>query len=46
MKLRSKGVDDRTDQQRTEKTLRHGTKSIDSVTFYGNFDVFPFQKCF
>ena len=40
------GVDDRADQQGAEKTLRHGTKGIDSITFYGDFDVFASEKCF
>ena len=46
MKLCSKCVDDSADQKGSEKTLSHGTKSIDSITFYGNLDVFASEKCF
>ena len=46
MKLSSKSVDDRADQEGTEESLCHGTKCIDSISFYGNFDVFAFEKCF
>ena len=46
VKLGADRVDDRTDQQRTEESLCHGTQCIDQVTSDGYFDIFPFQKSF
>ena len=45
-KLRTEGVDDRTDEQGAEQTLCHGGHGIDAVSFRGKNDVLAFEKCF
>ena len=46
VELGSQGVDDRSDEERTEETLGHGAEGVDAVAFEGDFDVFAFHKCF
>ena len=46
VELCAKGVDDRTDQQGTEKSLCHGSQCIDTVSLQGDLNILPFQKCF
>ena len=42
----TQGIDNGTDEQGTKKSLRHGAKSIDSVSSDGNLNVLAFEKCF
>ena len=44
--LLSERGDDRTDQQGSEQTLRHGAHSINAIAFCGDNDIFTFEKVF
>ena len=42
--LFSQRSDYRSDEQRCEKSLRHGTEGVDTISFCGKNNIFPFQK--
>ena len=46
VELSSQRLDYCTDQKRTEKSLSHGRKGINSIAFCGELDVLPLKKFF
>lgn len=46
VKLCANGIDDRADQQGTEKSLCHSSQCIDTISLQRYLNIFPFQKCF